>query len=105
MFSDAAGTIPALTTNTTDGFAFTVDVNLNGTTTVTNFSSQTSVRAETSGVPEPSSLALVGTAIALLIASSLPQQRQRRIAFGTAFLKRAARRFGEPNNRRDHLVG
>jgi len=40
MFSDAAGTIPALTTDTTDGFAFTVDVNLDGTTTVTNFSSR-----------------------------------------------------------------
>jgi len=37
MFSDAAGTIPALTTDTIDGFAFTVDVNLDGTTTVTNF--------------------------------------------------------------------
>jgi len=28
MYSDAAGTIPALTTDTTDGFAFTVGVNL-----------------------------------------------------------------------------
>src|ERR1700730_14312166 len=28
MFSDAAGTMPALTTDTTDGFAFTVNVNL-----------------------------------------------------------------------------
>ena len=37
MFSDAAGTMPVLTTDTTDGFAFTVDVNLNGTTTVANF--------------------------------------------------------------------
>ncbi len=36
MFSDAAGTIPALTADTTDGFAFTVDVNLDGTTNVTN---------------------------------------------------------------------
>jgi hypothetical protein len=69
MFSDAAGTMPVLTTDTTDGFAFTVDVNLDGTTTVSNFSSQTSVEPATpspSGVPEPSTLALVGTAIALV---------------------------------------
>lgn len=43
MFSDAAGTIPALTTDTTDGFAFTVNVNLDGTTTATDLSSQTGV--------------------------------------------------------------
>ena len=30
MFSDPAGTIPALTTDTTDGFALTVGVNLDG---------------------------------------------------------------------------
>ena len=61
MFSDAAGTIPALTTDTTDGFAFTVGVNLDGTTTVSNFSSQTTVApATTSATPEPGSLVLVG---------------------------------------------
>jgi hypothetical protein len=64
MFSDAAGTIPALTSNTTDGFAFTVDVNLDGTTTVTNFSSQTNVGSVTSGIPEPNCSALIETAIA-----------------------------------------
>jgi hypothetical protein len=31
MFSDAAGTIPVLTSDTTDGFAFTVGLNLDGT--------------------------------------------------------------------------
>lgn len=65
MFSDSAGTIPALTIDA-DGFAFTVAVNLNGTTTVTDFSSQTSVEPAISPVPEKSSLAPVGTAIALL---------------------------------------
>jgi spore coat protein U-like protein len=54
MFSDAAGTIPALTNNTTEGFAFTIGVNLDGTTTVTNFSPQTTVVPETVSVPAPS---------------------------------------------------
>lgn len=67
MFSDQAGTIPALTSDTTDGFAFTVNVNLDGTTTVNNFSSQaTVVPATATTIPEPGSTALVGTAAALL---------------------------------------
>lgn len=69
MFSDLAGTVPALTTDTTDGFAFTIDVNLDGTTTVTNYSSQTGVEPASppvSGVPEPSSFALMGTALSVL---------------------------------------
>jgi hypothetical protein len=70
MFSDAAGTIPTLTSDTTDGFAFTVSVNLDGTTTVTDYSTpQTTVEPATtnpvSGVPEPSGLALIGTVIVL----------------------------------------
>jgi len=65
MFSDPAGTIPALTTDTTDGFAFTVDVNLDGTTTVSDFSSQTGVEQVGSSVPEPSSLILLGTVVIL----------------------------------------
>lgn len=57
VFSNTAGTIPVLTTNTTDGFALTVNVNLDGTTTETSF-------LPTSGVPEPgtSSLLLAGIA-------------------------------------------
>jgi len=35
MFSDPGGTVPVLTTDTTDGFAFTTSINLDGTTTVT----------------------------------------------------------------------
>ena len=55
MFSDAAGTIPALTTDTTDGFASLVNINLDGTTTLTNYSTETTV------VPEPASVLLLGT--------------------------------------------
>jgi hypothetical protein len=77
MFSDAEGTIPALTTDTTDGFAFTVGVNLDGTTTVNNFSSQTTVGSGTSAVPEPSSLTLLGTAVVLFVTIRFRQQRRR----------------------------
>ena len=66
MFSDAAGTIPALTTDTADGFAFTVDVNLDGTTTVTNSSTQTTiVQAGGPSTPEPGTLPLIAIAIGL----------------------------------------
>ena len=63
MFSDAAGTIPIFTTNTTEGFAFIIDVNLDGTTTVTNFSAQTTVVPITGAIPEPSTLALLGIGV------------------------------------------
>jgi PEP-CTERM motif len=76
MFSDAAGTIPALTTDTTDGFAFTVDVNLDGTTTVANFSTQTTVVPATPAVPEPGTLPLMAAGIGLWLALRI--QRQRR---------------------------
>jgi PEP-CTERM motif len=70
MFSDAAGTIPVLTTNTTEGFAFTIDVNLDGTTTVTNFSPQTTVVPATAppAVPEPGSLSLMAAGIGFWLA-------------------------------------
>ena len=60
MFSDAAGTMPVLTTNTTEEFAVTIDVNLDGTTTVTNFSAQTTVMPATApAVPEPATWAML----------------------------------------------
>jgi hypothetical protein len=65
MFSDQAGTVPALTTDTTDGFAFTVDVNLDGSTAVTNYSSVTSISEASSAVPEPSTFLFVVILLAL----------------------------------------
>jgi hypothetical protein len=65
-----------LTTDTTDGFAFTVDVNLDGTTTVNNFSVQTNVELATSGIPEPGSLALAGMGISLSWALRLRKRRR-----------------------------
>ena len=79
MFSDAAGTIPALTTDTTDGFAFTVGVNLDGTTTVNNFSPETIVGPAPTGTPEPGSLALFGTALVCWSAIRFRRQRRRRV--------------------------
>jgi hypothetical protein len=55
MFGDAAGTIPVLTTDIVNGFAFVVNVNLDGTTTATSFIQ----------TPEPDSWMLVATAMAL----------------------------------------
>jgi hypothetical protein len=66
MFSDAAGTIPALTTDTTNGFAAIIGVNTDGSTTVTDFSMQTAVTPATGSAPEPGGMALLGTAAALL---------------------------------------
>ena len=69
MFSDVLGTIPALTSDTTDGFAFTAAVNLDGTTTVDDSSSQTTIVAETgpsAATPEPNSFILLVSGIASL---------------------------------------
>ncbi|MDQ2843538.1 MAG: NF038129 family PEP-CTERM protein [Acidobacteriota bacterium] len=57
LFSDATGTTPVLTSDTANGFAFVVNVNLDGTTTATNFITGSSV-------PEPGSGLLIGVAVA-----------------------------------------
>jgi hypothetical protein len=59
MFSDSAGTIPALTTDTSYGYATTIDVNLDGTTDLTNYISS-------NVIPEPSSFLLLGTGLLAL---------------------------------------
>ena len=60
MFSDLAGTKPVLTSDKTNGFAYVVNVNLDGTTTATSF-------LPTRGVPEPGTgiLSLAGMLIVI----------------------------------------
>jgi hypothetical protein len=77
MFSDPAGSIPVLTTDTTDGFAATIDLNLDGSTTVNGFSTQTTVEPAASTVPEPSSVVFLGTIIAWFATLRFRQQRRR----------------------------
>jgi len=78
MFSDAAGTVPVLTTETTDGFAATIGVNLDGSTTVADFSTQTTIDPVMNERPEPSSLALLGTALTCCGALRFWRERRRR---------------------------
>src|ERR1700675_1870458 len=59
MFSDSAGTVPVLTSDTVDGFALTTNINLDGTTTLTNSSGPTDVTL-VAAIPEPGTLLLVG---------------------------------------------
>lgn len=73
MFTDPEGETPALTTDTTDGFATLINVNLDGTTSVTNYSPAVTIVPETSAVPEPSSLLLL-----LVAFSGLVWMRSRR---------------------------
>jgi hypothetical protein len=78
MFSDAAGTIPVLTTDTTDGFAFIVNVNLDGTTAPTNYSPETQISTSVSATPEPSDIGLsviLAALIAFLLTSKYRAQK------------------------------
>ncbi len=80
IFSDPAGTIPILTNDTTDGFASVLTVNLDGTTTASNFSDQTTVAPAESAVPEPSSLRIL--AAVMLVAFVLKRRSWRAPARG-----------------------
>jgi len=72
MYSDAAGTVPVLTSDLINGFAVLIDVNLDGTTTVTNNSSQTNVA---SAVPEPTTWALLAAGLAFFAARASARRR------------------------------
>ena len=68
MFSDGSGTMPTLTSDTTDGFAVTIDVNLDGTTTLKNFSNETSAGLLATTTPEPGTLLLMAAGLAGIVA-------------------------------------
>jgi len=59
MFSDSEGTVPVLTTDSEDGFAFTTSINLDGTTTLTNSSSELTATSPAVTTPEPGTLWLL----------------------------------------------
>jgi len=61
MFSDSLGTVPVLTSDTTDGYAAIINVNLDGSTTSVDYSSEATV----SPVPEPGTLSLMTLGIGL----------------------------------------
>lgn len=76
MFSDPAGATPALTSDDMNGIAFSINVNLDSSTTLTTFSSQTNVEAAGVTVPEPGGLAatmlfLLGMILARRVLASL----------------------------------
>lgn len=64
FFSDPGGTMPALTSDVVNGYAVTVDVNLDGSTTVTNFTRGTvTTPSSTAMTPEPGTWMMVGTGV------------------------------------------
>jgi PEP-CTERM motif len=66
MFSDPGGLIPALTTDP-NGFAFTTDIDLDGSTTPTNNSTQlTATPVVTVLTPEPTSILLFASGLAAM---------------------------------------
>jgi len=77
MFSDAGGTMPVLTTDTTDGFAITLDVNLDGSVTPTLFSSQTTLVP--AAVPEPASMLLLASALVAIAGAVRHKRAPRKI--------------------------
>ena len=78
LFSDAAGTMPTLTSDSTDGLAFVIDVDTTGTTTISNFSKQTLITTG-SVAPEPSTAGfLVSASVMTGMLVQLANYRNRR---------------------------
>jgi hypothetical protein len=76
---DSTGTVPLLTTDP-NGNTFTVDVNLDGTTTVTTFPSDAlggSPIANVQATPEPSGLSLVALGVGIIFALKDIGRRRR----------------------------
>ena len=67
MFSDAGGTLPVLTSDSVNGYALTAGINLDGTATITNNSTQLAVTTPITAAPEPSMLLLLGSGLTSLI--------------------------------------
>jgi len=67
MFSDAGGTLPVLTSDSVNGYALTSGINLDGTATITNNSTQLAVTTPITAAPEPSMLLLLGSGLTSLI--------------------------------------
>ncbi len=67
MFSDSAGAIPVLTSDSVNGFALLANINLDGTTTLTNTSSELSAAPPGPvGTPEPATILLLTAGLAAL---------------------------------------
>ncbi len=66
MFSDPGGITPVLTFDTSDGFASVINLNLDGSTSVSNYSDQTSIAPEGAAVPEPTTLGFLAAAMAVM---------------------------------------
>jgi hypothetical protein len=70
MFSDPAGTMPVLTTDTVNGFAYVVEINLDGSTTATNF-------LPGNAVPEPGTASFILAVLLFGIASATLRKHRR----------------------------
>jgi hypothetical protein len=72
------GATPLLTTDTTDGYAFLINVNPDGSTEVSDFITTSNSVAQ--AIPEPGLTGLIGTGLCFVLAN----RRVSRIAKGTA---------------------
>jgi PEP-CTERM motif len=66
MFSDPDGFNPILTTDTVNGTAVTVELNLDGSTTPTDSSQQLTIMSPSAAVPEPGTMLLLASGLAAL---------------------------------------